>query len=232
MKPKTVTTNDATQQARKDYYRARVENVQKQVTIFQVLESYGIRVLTTSNEFQFPCPLHGDGHDSGFSARAYPSENNNGGTTYCWGCHKSRDVIEWVKDKEGLSFTQALKAVEDRFNVKGKPTIHDFFNPHAVTEKKESKLVQEVSSILNGGTSLQQNNTISASSFSRIERQIERLVDSEKVNLDMTSVLKLYYVLDKLKFSYSRGEVDDAKVSDVLAKLILKIDKIRQRLVH
>lgn len=90
--------------------RDAADRVRKAVSILQVLAEYGYPVHPGGGdrEQQFPCDLHGDGRDSRPSARVYPSTNS----WHCFACTKTRDVIETVRAKEGLTFWQAVKKLE------------------------------------------------------------------------------------------------------------------------
>jgi hypothetical protein len=213
------------QQARKEYFKARVLNIRKQVSVFQLLSYYGIPVRTDNYEVQYPCPLHGDGQDQGYSARAYPDDDGQGGSTYCWACHKARDVVEWVKDREGLSFTQALSVLEERFGITDKPNINLFFSPkHKDTSQEESQLSKDLSKILDKDTT----KDVSIP-FHLVERQIDRLVGEKRDVLSLKEVTTLYYVLDKAKFALESGEITHKKTSSILAKLAAKINGLRCR---
>lgn len=90
--------------------RGRIRAV---VKIADLLRDYGYAVRDHDHEQQFSCDLHGDGSDSKPSARYYPKSNS----FYCWACGRTRDPVSLVEEKEGLSFTQALKALETRYGL-------------------------------------------------------------------------------------------------------------------
>lgn len=226
-------TEESQDRAQKEYYRARAENIKKQVTVYDILNYYNVRIRTENAEVQFPCPLHGDGKDAGYSARAYPPEDGEDyGGTYCWGCHKARDVIEWVKDKESLSFVQAMKLIEEKFSVDNVPNIYKFFDPAADRQPEEgdestsfvnnSRLVQEINSIL---SSSKQGTQI----FSFIEKKIFRLSQEKKDDLNMSDLLRLYYVLDSVQFDLKQNNIDEEKAQTILAKLISKIQILKDK---
>jgi hypothetical protein len=208
--------------ARKEYYKARADNIKRQVSIYDVLNHYGVRIRTENSEVQFPCPLHGDGTDNGYSARAYPDEEGKGSHAYCWGCQKARDVIEWVKDKESVSFIQAMKTIEDMFAVQDVPNIYTFFDPSNPegSEGQESKLTREISSILDKQV------TFGVEDLAYIEKKIGRLVRDKKNALSMESILRLYYVYDSVIFDLKTGKLDMSKAQMVLSKLTEKIEAL------
>jgi len=96
----------------------RVDRIHQEIPITQVLSTYGYLVHGEgAREEQFPCDLHGDGHDSKPSARIYPESNQ----FFCFACGKSRDAIQLIREKEGIPFTDALKLLETRFGLSPLP---------------------------------------------------------------------------------------------------------------
>jgi hypothetical protein len=91
----------------------RVERIRAEIPITRLLAGYGYQVQDVDREQQFPCDLHGDGTDGKPSARVYPANNQ----WYCFGCARSRDAIQTVREKEGLDFPQALDKLEKDFGL-------------------------------------------------------------------------------------------------------------------
>ena len=92
----------------------RVERIHSVIPMDAVLAAYGYRVQpNTDREQQFPCDLHGDGTDGKPSARVYPSTSQ----WYCFGCQTSRDAIATVREKENLSFHDAISKLEKDFGL-------------------------------------------------------------------------------------------------------------------
>ena len=56
----------------------RIDQIKARLSIAQVLMDYGypVRGDNDEREEQFPCDLHGDGHDGKPSARIYPESNS------------------------------------------------------------------------------------------------------------------------------------------------------------
>lgn len=94
---------------------ARLKRIKDSVPLHKVLFDYGYQIDMSagSRQQQFSCDLHGDGSDSRPSARMYPDTKQ----WYCFACGKSRDVVETVRDKENLSFRQAMRVLEQRFDL-------------------------------------------------------------------------------------------------------------------
>ena len=94
--------------------KERADRIRAEVPIAEVLASYGYRVDPGADrEQQFQCDLHGDGRDGKPSARVYPED----GHWYCFACARSRDAIQTVREKEGLEFSAACSALEQRFKL-------------------------------------------------------------------------------------------------------------------
>ena len=91
----------------------RSERIKEKISIFSVLHSYNYDVVDSPREQQFRCNLHGDGSDNSPSARAYPDSNS----WYCFACGKTRDAISTVMEIEGVSFNQACKALETKYDL-------------------------------------------------------------------------------------------------------------------
>lgn len=208
--------------ARKDYYRARVENLREQVPMVKVLEHLNVRVHVNENvEIQYPCPLHGDGKDNGYSARVYPeTDGDPGGHTYCWGCSKHRDQIGWVMEYEGTSFMGAVKLLESAFAVVDIPNVYDFFDPSASVEGDEgkTKLSQEIETILEGDPVVR--------GFDYLERKIDRLVQDYKSKLNMGAITRLYFVYDKMRYDLDTEALSMEKASNMAERLEAKINTL------
>lgn len=96
----------------------RLDRVKEQIPLSALLASYGYRIYddpSGTREQQFSCDLHGDGTDKKMSARLY------GDSTYCFACNKQRDHLDYVRLKEGLTFIQALRWLEDRYGLEAMP---------------------------------------------------------------------------------------------------------------
>lgn len=89
----------------------RASMVREHVTIFGVLDLYGVRHAGEGTQ-QIPCPVH---EDSKPSARVYGEQN----TVYCFKCGKVWDVVALVQAKERTTFEQALTWLERTFTVPG-----------------------------------------------------------------------------------------------------------------
>ena len=114
------------------HLRRRADRVKKKVQIRQLLYDLGYRVRPDSGdrEEQFPCDLHGDGRDLKFSARVYSDQ------WYCFGCDKSRDVIETVREKLDLGFSDAIQWLEKKYDLPPLPfESSDYIRPATPQEE-------------------------------------------------------------------------------------------------
>ena len=111
---------------------AAAERLREAVPILDVLLSYGYRVRDDGGyrEQQFSCDLHGSGQDAKPSARVYPDSN----TWYCFGCDLTRDAIQTVRAKEGISFWEAVGRLEKTYNLDPLPKDYREEQPAVQTQ--------------------------------------------------------------------------------------------------
>lgn len=192
-----------------DYNKERVENIKGQVPMQDVLDYYGVRIRTREREFQFPCPLHGDGQDNSYSARMYPESDS----TYCFACHKDRDVVEWVRDAEGLSFGKALSFIERSFGVSDVPTPS--FDP------SDEKTRREMGALLRK----QQTAPTLLDNIDRAESKIARSLREFHDRITWKQATKIFFVLDNLRYDVQHGNVEDDQVVKVLRKVYDRVKK-------
>ena len=95
--------------------KAAADRIRAEVPIVDVLYEYGYHVHPDGEdrEQQFSCDLHGDGADTKPSARVYPDS----ASFHCFACGRSRDAITLVREKEGIDFWPAVKALEARYGL-------------------------------------------------------------------------------------------------------------------
>ena len=119
------------------YWKQRIENIQKQVSLRSVVDLFGIFCQSPGPITQLHCPFHGS--DQHASARIY--ETN---TMYCWVCGKLWNVISFVKDFKHISFSESCSFLEDAFNLKKLDRIETQIAQENLSEfvsrqKKESR---------------------------------------------------------------------------------------------
>jgi len=115
------------------------ELVLQKLDLTKVMMGYGVEFIynpLAAQEVQFKCPFHGK--DNKPSARLYRET----GTCWCWVCHKKWDVVDFIKDKEGLGYRSALLFIVDRYridisSIPDTPTL-EFVKPKEVSDNKIS----------------------------------------------------------------------------------------------
>lgn len=88
-----------------------VAAIKEQVRIATVLRDYKVDFYGGAEAEQIHCPFHYP--DTNKSCRVY----HNTDSLYCFVCDKSWDVIEFVKDKEELTFGQAVTFCKRQYHV-------------------------------------------------------------------------------------------------------------------
>ena len=215
------------ERALKDYWKARTENLKDQISIFDVLDLYNIEYRYKDVEVQFPCPLHGDGSDKSFSARAYQDTD----TTYCWACKKVRDQIQWVRDFEGTSFSETIKILEQKFNIEDVPSIYEYvdasFDEDDLGKTNFEREIEGILTAIDHPSSMEKEDPKIA--FRSMEAKIDRFVEAfRSQGLSLKNVLKMYSTLDSLKWDYKNENVTHEKAFFVLQKLATYIDTYRE----
>lgn len=82
------------------------------LTITQALRDIGIVVPDRAYPFQIRCPFHGTS-DIHPSARVYPATDS----FFCWTCHKNYNPIAVIATYHGISYSDALKSVVERYGA-------------------------------------------------------------------------------------------------------------------
>lgn len=216
---------------RNKYYRDRADNVKDKVSMHEVLELYNIPVRTRKREVQFPCPLHGDGNDRGFSARIYPpkpEEDKPYWDTYCFGCQTDRDIIQWVMDKEQVSFTDSIKILEKTFDVQGIPNIYDYFDPEKMVGSGGTASNPDQTSALEDILS-QGFEKKSVSAFDFMEKKMRDLVQHHHKDMPMKSAVSFFYALDKLRFDIKNDRIEEENAKRLTTKISRKLRELDNR---
>ena len=84
-----------------------IEIIKQSVSMIDVLNFYGLR---PNRRGFIPCPFH---REKTASFKAYPKDKG----FYCFGCGESGDVIDFVVKYFNLNFIEALKKLNDDFNL-------------------------------------------------------------------------------------------------------------------
>ena len=90
--------------------REKIDEVQAAADIVEVASDYVGRLKKSGSRYMALCPFHDEDTPS-FSLT--PEKN----LYYCFGCQAGGDLINLVQEMEGLSFTEAVRQLADRFGV-------------------------------------------------------------------------------------------------------------------
>lgn len=201
---------------RREYFRARADNVRAQLNPYQLLSYYGVPGVSpgdVGHELQYPCPLHGDGQDNSFSARIYPE-----GGTFCFACNKARDVIQWTRDKENLSFMQAIRLLESRFSLRPLPGFYEF---REELEASGPTLEEEVAAMLKG----MGQPDVREMDWESFHYGMAQFLHRHKDSLPLSLVIQSWRAFDIVRHATETGEIT---VSDAEARLL----KLKTRIQH
>ena len=83
------------------------DEIKQRVSMIEMLQHYGIE----TNRSNFcRCPFH---QEKSASFKAYPGSRG----FYCYGCHESGSVIDFIMKFFGLSFGDAIKKINEDFSL-------------------------------------------------------------------------------------------------------------------
>jgi DNA primase len=181
----------------------RLDQIKKHVPIQQVLADYGYKIHMggTYQEQQFPCDLHGDGHDSKPSARMYPETNQ----WYCFACSKSRDVVETVRAKEGLEFMDAIAFIERKYDLPQVPWEDD-----DSVQSEQGPTSRSVASILDQKATF-------ADDRKKLVAALEAVTEDRLLPMD--TVAAHWEALDKTTYLVKEGQLGEVPARMILVRL-------------
>jgi DNA primase len=84
--------------------------IRNSITMRQVAEYYGFPI---NSKFFIRCPFHSSGTERTPSLQVYDGYRG----FYCRGCGTGGDVIKFVEKYEGISSSDAVKVLADRFGI-------------------------------------------------------------------------------------------------------------------
>lgn len=171
--------------------RRRADRIREVVDITQVLSDYGYAVFAEGGdrEQQFACDMHGTGQDNKPSARVYPESNS----AYCFACDKTRDALDYVMAKEGLSFVESCRFVEVKYHLPSLPwedSDNPGERPQTPREEIEGIFVRELT--LDGEAN-------------RVKALLEGLGKDRMLGMDET--MAFWEALDMLDWRLRQGQV-------------------------
>lgn len=88
-----------------------IEAILEQVRMTTVLRDYHVEFLNSGEPEQLHCPFHHP--DTNRSARFYPDDDS----VYCFVCDKTWNVINFIKEKEELTFGETLRFLKQHYHV-------------------------------------------------------------------------------------------------------------------
>jgi DNA primase len=177
-----------------------------------VLEDYGyeVRVDAGDREQQYRCDLHGD--DQKPSARVYPQTNS----TYCFACSQFRDVIQFVRDKEGKSFSEACQILEDKYGLDPLPWTND------EETKKSPSTVEEIDQISRHKRSMEDE-------VLRVQTMLDNLTKDRDLGMDET--LACWEAFDRILYGMETEKWTETQGKEALDKLRVKVmEKVHGRI--
>jgi len=183
----------------------RIENVKEHVTIFQVMQHYGIELVRgADHENQVRCPFHGHRGDMRPSARVYPDTQR----FHCFYCNFNFDVIAFVKEYEGFNFLRALSYLEGHFNV---PAV-------------EVKDTEEVISKTFFEQPKKKGIKLESDSLLRLYELCEELLIKRKKSFSLKTYSRMFLFLDSTVNALLDESVDLQETYERLTKLKRKIE--------
>lgn len=189
--------------------KKRADRIRSAVPIARVLSDYGFNVRADGGdrEQQFSCNLHGGGLDLSPSARAYPDSNS----AYCFGCGRTRDAIQYAREKEGLDFWGAIKVLELRYHLPPLPWDDEDDAP------PEATLPERVRDILKSEATLDDVRA-------RVKRRLEILTAEREVPLP--NLLTLWEAFDRACHGLEKGDLSEGAGKGAL---LLVLDKAQPK---
>jgi|TARA_R110000824_G_scaffold54351_33_gene150011 DNA primase len=177
------------------------ERIREEVPILDVLVAYGYAVHPSGGdrEQQFSCDLHGDGNDTKPSARVYPESSS----FYCFACGRTRDAITLVREKEGLDFWPAVRALEQRYGLK----------PMAWVQEKRTTTQEEVVAAL-------KVKTTASTVFHRTERFL--LSMCREKSAERWQLAALWEAHDQITTAHYREGVGDTEAKALSLRVLDK----------
>ena len=87
-----------------------IQRVKDSAKIVDVVSDY-TRLKKSGMEYDGLCPFHDDRHIGSFKV------NPNKNIATCFSCKKTWDPIEFIRDKEGLAYIDAIRYLANKFGV-------------------------------------------------------------------------------------------------------------------
>jgi len=184
------------------------DRIRAQVPIVDVLYRYGYAVHPDGEdrEQQFSCDLHGDGADTKPSARVYPESSS----FHCFACGRSRDAITLVREKEGVTFWEAVKWLESQYGLDPLP----WSGPQ---EPQKDLALTKVTEALSADTSMS-----SAAILTRVSRLIDTVCRERGAQPDECAAF--WEAHDKIAY-LSEGPLSEPQAKEAAHRVLLHVKR-------
>jgi len=183
--------------------KAAADRIRAEVPIVDVLYEYGYHVHPDGDdrEQQFSCDLHGDGADTKPSARVYPES----ASFHCFACGRSRDAITLVREKEGIDFWPAVKALEGRYGLDPLPW-------EGPEEPRKDKAVHKINEALEH----------TAETPEQLLNRISRIIDSccRERSIPAERCAAFWEAHDKVDTAWRENAAPEATVKAAASKVL------------
>jgi DNA primase len=88
----------------------KINLIKQNLSLVDLLEFYQFRLYRKGRLYAMRCPFHADNVPSFI---IYPATN----TFYCFGCGKTGDIIDFVKEYFEISISEAINKILEDFNI-------------------------------------------------------------------------------------------------------------------
>lgn len=187
--------------------RKRADRIREEIPLARVLSDYGYHVEAGyDGEQQFSCDLHGDGQDNKPSSRLYADSNS----AYCFACDRTRDAIEYTREKEGVSFWDAVKLIENRYGLPRLPWDDEDQAAWEERKAREVKAEDVVAAVLDPSRTFEDD-----------RHRVWRLLDTATADRDLPvrTVASLWEAYDKVVYLVGREQLSDKAGREALARV-------------
>lgn len=192
---------------KKSWIKQRVASVNEVYSVHDALVDCGIELIDQHTDLQIPCPLPGHGPDNRPSARYY------GGVSkahfYCFKCKENLgSSVNVLVSVNGMSFMDALKSLEKRFNIKvqkqpdAQPEVQE---PSIRTSEYKSEKRYDVPTMLGV-----------------LEKKLKRIRDLSP----LVDYIKFCRLLDLISYDFEKDEKSTPEMANALDKLLSRMDEV------
>jgi hypothetical protein len=190
-----------------EWIKARAEAVRKKYTAFQCLHEHGHgeHLVDEDTPVSIFCPYHANVNT--MAARYYPASGRKSDYVRCFRCHENWDALNLYLKFKGVTFMDALRELERRFNIKVDRRPEEQA-PEPLVDKSSSKYESEA-----------------WGDVPRVLLMLEEKLGRLRARASLHEYVRFCRVLDSVSYDLNRakGEQTDEMV-EVLGKLRQKMD--------